>query len=337
MKDGINLLRQAWCFGLLLISLGTAHAQAEFSYQAVLDLSYGRFEPSGFYREHRFNSNSLSASFVGGTAKYGFDDGWASGITLETFLRFQDMKTGRRDSDPFFSRNAFAFVNSKYGNVRVGRLQTFLFDTTTRFNALGNSVAFSPALRQVFVAGNLIGAQGDFYWDQAISYSSPNFDGLTGNLMYAKGDSAERGDYGAASAVWAYGLFAATASVQSVHIDDGIKDPTDEKLWQLGATYNFGFARVFGLYNQTRDKGLDVNSKSSSIGASAVLGPGSLLVQMGLSKATGLAVDRKQTTVSAAYVYPYDSQTDIYIIGMDDRVRDQTRGFSMAVGIRLKL
>jgi hypothetical protein len=45
-------------------------------------------------------------------------------------------------------------------------------------------------------------------------------------------------------------------------------------------------------------------------------------------------VERKHTTVSLGYVYAYDSLTDIYILASDDRMRNQTRGVSAAVGVR---
>ena len=91
-------------FRCVLIALGSAltslaaQAQVDYSLYGVADLSYGRFEPSGFERENRFNSNSLSASFVGVNASYGFEGGWKPGITLETFLRFEDLDTGRNDT-----------------------------------------------------------------------------------------------------------------------------------------------------------------------------------------------------------------------------------------------
>ena len=76
---------------LLLLAASPARAQTDYSFYGIADLSYGRFEPSGQYREHRWNSNSLSASFVGVEAKHGFEGGWTPGITLETFIRFEDL------------------------------------------------------------------------------------------------------------------------------------------------------------------------------------------------------------------------------------------------------
>ena len=321
---------------LILAGLtGGAQAQTEVTVNGVLDFSYGRFEPSGAYRTFRYNNNSLSATFVGLTAKHGLDDGWTPGVTLETFIRPQEFRTGRRDSDPLLSRNAFAFLNSKYGTVKFGRLQTSLFDTTSRFNALGNSASFSPAIRHLFV-GNIQGVQGDFYWNRAFSYTTPNLEGVTANAMYAKGSDVTRGDYSSASVVMSRGLFSAALTAQNVYVNDFIEDPTREATWQLGASYNFGFARLFGLHTRIRDTGLDIKSKLSSGGISIPVGPGSLLMQIGASHAVGPAVDRKHTSSAAAYLYPYTSETDLYVITMDDRVRGQTRGLSQALGMRMK-
>ena len=327
-------LRVAAVGALLLGAAFAAQAQADYTAYGVLDFSYGRFEPSGQIREHRFNSNSMSASFVGLNAKYGLDDGWTPGITLKSFVRFQDFKGGRNDNDPALSRNAFVSLGSNYGSLRVGRLQTFLFDATARFNALGNSPAFSPALRHVFLSGNLEGVQGDFYWNRAISYQTPNLEGVAVNLMYGQGPSAARGDYSGASVVASRGLLSVSLAAQRVHVDDGINDPTIENTWQLGAIYNFGLARLFGQYTQTNDIGLEVTGKILSGGVVAPLGPGNLHLQFAYTTSKGPAVDRKHTSVSAAYLYPYDSVTDIYAVGMDDRVRGQTRGASVAGGVR---
>lgn len=332
-----KILRAALVAGAMLAGAGSALAQADYQLYGVADLSYGRFEPSGLVHENRFNSNSLSASFVGGNVKYGFDYGWAVGLTLESFVRFQDGKLGRRDSDPILSRNNFVSVSSPdFGLVRIGRLQSYLFDATVRFNALGNSVAFSPAVRHVFLSGNLEGVQGDFYWDRAISYSTPSLEGVSLNLMYSKDQKGTKGGFNGGSLVVNRGLLAVSLAAQQVKADDGFNDPTDESTVQLSALYNFGLVRVFGQFTATQDKGLDVRSKIGSAGATLALGPGNLLFQMTGTKATGPAVDRKHTSVAGGYQWSYDSVTDIYVLAMDDRVKGQTRGVSAALGARYK-
>jgi len=210
-----------------------------------------------------------------------------------------------------------------------------LFDTTSRFNALGNS-ALSPAIRQLFSSGDLEGIQGDFYWDRAIAYTSPTYEGFTANLVYARDKNDAEGNYWGGSVVWAVGLLAIEVSAQDVRVDDGIHDPTKESTWQVGASYNFGYARLFALHSQTNDVGLDVKSNLDSGGTSIPLGPGDLLVQYGLATTTGPAVDRKHSSSSLAYAYSYNSEVDIYAIGMYDTVRGQEAGYSFAAGVRYK-
>lgn len=334
-------LRTAAVALMLSGAAAPSYAQFDYSLYGVADLSYGRFENSGQIREHRFNSNSLTATFVGASASYGFENGWTPGVTLETFFRFQDMRFGRNDEDPHLSRNAFvSLAHRDYGTLRAGRLQTLLFNSTTRLNALGNSVGFSPAVRHIFTAGNLIGVQGDFYWNQALGYTTPRFEGplegVTGSVIAGRGERKNEGDLIGGTLIVARGVLAAALSAQRVSIDDGINDPTKETAWQLGANYNFGWANLFGQYTRTNDSGLDVHSDIFSVGAAVPLGPGTVVAQIAASKADGPAVDRKQTTTSAGYLYAFNSVTDFYFVAMDDRVRGQTRGVSAAFGVRYR-
>lgn len=320
-----------------LLGVGSA-ARAQFDYSAygVADFSYGRFEPSGFQRAHRFNSNSMTASFVGVNASYDFEGGWKPGITLETFLRFHDAQTGRSESDPQLSRKAFVSLTSDYGTLSLGRVQTLLFDTTVRFNALGNSVAFSPAIRHVFASGDLEGVQGDFYWNRTLAYVSPLlFDSLTVSAMHGRGrDDGDHNRLNAANMVFSRGVFAAALTWQQVELDNRVEDATRESTWQLGSSYNFGWARVFGTYSHTDDRGLNARSKLLSAGVAVPFGPGTVLFQAGQAQVDGPAVERKHTTVSGAYLYEWDSVTHFYVVAMDDRVRGQTEGKSLAIGLR---
>lgn len=316
---------------------GSAHAQFDHTLYGVADLSYGRFEPAGLYRQHRLNSNSLTASFAGVSASYGFDSGVTAGLTLETFYRFQDLRTGRNNNDPLLSRNAFVSLSHPdWGQWRVGRLQTLLFNTTARFNALGNSVGFSPAVRHLFTAGNLIGVQGDFYWDRAIGYTTPKLGNFTFSAIDARGDSQLPGRLTGLNAVYARGLLAASASWQRVSLAPAFDDRVREQTGQLGLSYNFGWAQAFGQYTHSRDTGLQLTSRTAAAGLSAPLGPGKVQWQVASSRARGDAVDRRQLTWSLAYLYEWDSTIDLYVAGMEDRVVGQTVGRSLALGGRYR-
>ena len=234
------------------------------------------------------------------------------------------------------SRNNFvSLANNDYGLLRVGRLQSYLFETTTRFNAFGNSTGFSPALRQIFLSGNIESVQGDFYWDRALSYSTPKIVGLQGSFMYSLGSGNARGDYmGSSIRLHARACSGSRCRRRRCTVNDGIADPTDELTWQLGSTYNLGFASLFAQYTNINDKGIGSLSHLGTAGVSVPLGPGKVLAQIASSTSKGEAIDRRHTTTSVGYVYSYDSVTDFYLIGSDDRIRDQTRGLSYAIGAR---
>jgi predicted porin len=325
-----------------LLFCGTAQAQQQLDYKlyGVLDLSYGRFEPSGQLPDNRFNSNSMTASFVGFEARWLLEKGWTPSILLETFLRFQDGKTGRNDNDPWFSRKALmSLSHADWGNLRVGRNQTLLFENAVRFNALENSVAFSPMLRHVFAAGNMMGVQQDFYWNNSLAYSLPvmeRWEGLSASVMYARGENQRKGQLSSFSAVYSRGLGAISVAAQHVSVPDLIAGPTKESTWQIAGQYSLPWAKLYGSFTQSQDNGLLLDSKSASVGATVPLGPGRLLGQYARGMAKGQAVNRQQATLSAGYSYEYDSVTDFYVLAMEDRVVGQTRGLSAAVGVRYK-
>ena len=106
--------------------------------------------------------------------------------------------------------------------------------------------------------------------------------------------------------------------------------------FQLGGAYNFGVARLFGQYTHVDDKGNDTKNKLATAGVSVPLGPGTVLAQIARSTAKGPAVDRKHTTTSLGYVYNYEGLADFYVMAMDDRVSNQTRGVSYAAGVRYR-
>ena len=329
------MIRRLGLAALLFLLSFAARAQLDYSAFGTLDLSYGRFEDSGDDPRHRWNSNSLSASFVGAKASYGFENGWTAGINLETFLRFEDLDYGRNNQDPFLSRNNFlSLQHNDFGLLRIGRMQTNLFETSTRFNAFGNSTGFSPALKQIFLSGNLESIDGDFYWDRVVSYTTPQIENVQGNLMYAQGTRRQpRRLHRQLGGVFARRVRAfvrgAERARQQRHRRRGRRaDAAARRRLQLR------HRPLFGQYTHIDDKGNDIKSKLATVGVSVPLGPGTVLAQIARSTSKGPAVDRKHTTTSLGYVYNYEGIADFYVIGMDDRVSNQTRGVSYAAGVR---
>lgn len=322
-----------------------AHAQVAGSVYGIIDFSYGRFETSGTVHRDRFNSNSLSTSFIGGQVSDTLDGGWKPSLLVEAFLRFQDFELGRTQRDPDLSRNAFAALDSPYGTVRAGRQQTLLFEAASRFNAFGNSTVFSPPLHQLFASGHLESVSGDFYWNRALSYRTPDFDGASLAVMGAAGPAGRNGDpliaeqdanLASVALNYNHGLWAISLSGQRVANDPPFTTAISQSTVLLGGIYDFGWARAYAQTGQTADAVPGVTSQLVSAGVAIPLWEGSLLLQGAQTHSTGLAVDRKHSSMSAGYLYNFDSLTDIYLLGMDDRINRQTQGYSLAGGVRYR-
>ncbi|MFM2054330.1 MAG: hypothetical protein RL456_2367 [Pseudomonadota bacterium] len=319
------------------LALPAARAQFTMNLYGILDASVGRFQASGGLVEHAVRSGQMATSRFGLAGRELLDDGWSVGFTLESFFRLNTGEQGRNDRDPFWSREASLSVGQAgLGTLKVGRFGTPLFEATGRFNAFGPSPGFSPALRHTFLSGPLGGAQGDLYWDRAIGWTSPNWDGLTVRAMRASSGALGREPNTGLSLVYARGLVTVGLNLQRTRHDERQPQGTDERVWQLAGTYNAGFGKAFAQYTRTRDPGFDVRSRIWSVGAAVPLGPGQVLVQFAQTDAEGLAVDRRHQTVSLGYDMELSRQTDLYVVAMRDQVRRQATGMTLAAGLRVR-
>lgn len=329
-----------WLLGLCGSQCGTAPAfaqqQAPTVVYGILDVGFGRYQASGLSQQTEVRSGQMAASRIGFTQKEDLGDGVFAGYTLESFLRLDTGASGRNDSDPFWSREAFVQLgSSKLGTMRLGRMSTPLFDATARFNAFGASPGYSPAVRHTFGSGVLESVQGDQYWNSSIAYVSPNLEGFTLKAIHSyEPNGANRGN-SSVGLTYSRGLVALAVTVQTVRIDPRQPDnDSSEGAWQIAGSYNAGFGRVFALYGQNQDTGFDVASKTFSLGCSVRWWEGNVLVQFAQTNAQGDAIDRKHQTLSLGYDYELSKRQDVYVVMMRDQIRRQPNGLTLATGIR---
>jgi predicted porin len=320
-----------------LMAAASAHAQQEIPtvVYGVLDIGVGQFQTSGLQRQVEVRSGQMAGSRIGVSGKEDLGDGLTASVVLESFMRLDTGAAGRNDADPFWSREAALMLShNRYGSVRVGRMATPLFDSTSRFNAFGAAPGYSPAMRHTFSSGVLESVQGDLYWSSGVAYISPNLEGFTLKVMRTVDpDGANNGNAGA-SVTYSRGLIALAATAVTVRVDPRQPEHTHDAAWQLAGSYNAGLAKVFALYGQTQDTGFDVASKTFSLGAIVRLGEGNVLVQFAQTNAQGEAIDRKHQTFSLAYDYELSKRQDVYVVMMRDQVRRQPTGLTIASGMR---
>ena len=183
---------------------------------------------------------------LGGGLKASFD------YTLETGAQRGSLTT-RADSG--------IALSGGFGKLAIGQYDNPLFTYGYTYNPFGSSMAFSPTMRHyyygmanvgqssVVVDGDtksLAGVGIDTGFVNSVTYETPVMGGLMATLQYSPKESGDSASYAAALSYNAGPFSAALTYVKS-----GIVSPaydSDEKVWSLGTSYDFGMVKAFLQY-----------------------------------------------------------------------------------------
>ncbi|ATG22157.1 porin [Ralstonia pickettii] len=336
------------------LAAGAAQAQSSVTLYGQVDAWAGATKNLGASdRAWGVNSGGMSTSYWGMKGSEDLGNGLKAIFTLEAFFRPDTGKVGRFDGDHFFARNAFVGLQSNsWGSIKLGRNTPPYFVSTILFNPFIDSYTFSPMVFHTYLGNGrtgtagISGLVGDSGWDNSIMYSTPDFNGLTGNFIYGAGEQAGHNGQNkwGGNFLYFHGNFAATAAFQQVRFDASPGDLnalvtgfSRQTAAQLGATYDFGVVKLYGQYQyikNTINTG-DAKSNGGQLGVSIPVGPGSILASYAYTKTSG-AVDVKRNTWAVGYDYSLSKRTDVYAAYFHDKVSDLSSADTFGVGIRAK-
>jgi predicted porin len=348
-------------FGLaagLVAGASSAFAQSSVQLYGQIDEWVGAQKFPNGQSAAQVSGGGMSTSYWGLKGSEDLGGGYKAIFALEDFFLPQNGKYGRFTGDTFFSRNAYVGIESPYGTVSAGRLTTPLFVSTILFNPFVDSYEFSPMVWHTYLGLGTFptyttdqGVVGDSGWNNAIEYSSPNYNGLTANVMYGLGNTA--GQNGAkkwsAQFLYFHGAFAATGVYQYVNFNDapgdldslaqsvGLTSMKSQSVGQLGMSYDLKFIKFYGQYMYTYDAqtigSWHVNTAQG--GVSVPLGTGTVMASYAYSRDGG-GLDQTRQTAALGYDYPLSKRTDLYAAYMYDHFTNQSSGDTFGVGIRSK-
>lgn len=339
--------------GIGFAAAGAVQAQSSVKLYGLVDLNVGRFQNAGADAIWNVSNGDFSTSFIGFAGKEDLGGGLSADFTLESFFRPDTGRSGRvaidagTSADVFWARAANVGLSGSFGSIKLGRNTTTMFVSSLLFNPFGDSFGFSPTIRHWYTnTSTLFGTYGDSGWSNSAVYSSPKFGGLSFNLQGALGEGTPLGDgknYGG-NILYFAGDFGATLAYQNVqHTSDrrfGNFVPAGfdkQTAWQLGASYNLGFAKLFGQYGQTKTEAtVETKSKVYQLGASVPLGGGAILASYGYDKREAAGIDTKWKIATVGYDYNLSKRTDVYAIYMRDSITALSAGNTYAAGIRHK-
>jgi predicted porin len=322
----------------------TAQAQSAVSLYGLVDMSFGQFQAAGAQKVWKADSGNMTTSFIGFKGTEDLGGGLKARFQIESFMRADTGAAGRFDTDVFWARNAFVGLQGEFGATSLGRNTTPLFVSTLIFNAIGDSFGFSPSIRQVFTPSTGLGMLpffGDTGWRNSIAYNSPNYSGVSFNLIANVGEGAagSTGKNLGGNVLIFKGPFAGTVAFQQVK-NGAFGTPAGWKsqdTLQLGGSFDLGMAKLFAQYTTVKTKATaNTDTKIYGFGAAIPVGAGKIIAQYGNSKADLGATERTHKVLTAGYDYNLSKNTDIYAIVMNDKVTAATTGNTLAAGIRLR-
>ncbi|WP_265920263.1 porin [Cupriavidus nantongensis] len=332
-----------------------ALAQSSVTLYGQVDAFVGSTRAAGGERTAIVGAGGMQTSYWGMRGAEDLGDGLKAIFDLNGFYRVDTGRFGRSDADGFLTRSAYVGLqSSKYGTVRLGRNTTPYFLSTILFNPLVDSYNFSPSIFHTYrtaTDGRVFdpGIIGDSGWSNSVVYSSPTAGGLTVNLIYAFGEqpgSPGQNKWGG-NVTWLNGALAATAALQQVRFNGIPGDVTapaalagfdKQTAAQLGITYDFGVAKLFGQaqYIRTAINGAqgDIRHANGQVGASIPAGGGNVLVSYAYGNTRNDVAGMGRHTAGIAYDYNLSKRTDLYAAYFYDRVTGRPHAETIGAGMR---
>ena len=215
-----------------------------------------------------------------------------------------------------FKRESTVRLSGNFGEVRLGRETTPTFRAGLKYDlfgatGIGQFMGYKDWASTGLADGHTIRK------DNMLSYSSPNFSGFTGNISYAfdeKANQATLGGNGGRYIGGNVGYDNGPLSVTAAYGTLSYGNVGDRDEMSIGASYNFGVAKVVGLAQQIKYKpnaGSSDKFNNYMLGVSApVGGVGEVKAQYAYYDQKGN--DTKAQQLSLGYVHNLSKRTALY-------------------------
>lgn len=200
-----------------------------------------------------------------------------------------------------FGRQAFVGLSSKsFGAVTAGRQYSPQFTSLDSVDPFGTGMA--GATTNIFSTVVRI--------NNSLKYTSANYSGFTGEVVYGLGEVAGNNS---ASRQVAVGLNYGNGPIAVTFAHNNANNATDTnktKLSLLGGTYDFGVVKAHAAF-QKEDDDLALDARVLMVGASAPLGSGSLLASF-IRRDDRRFTNNDADQLALGYVYNLSKRTNLY-------------------------
>lgn len=294
----------------VLAASGAAMAQSSVTLFGIVDTGIG-------YVNHGNNDKSVYGVGTSGnaTSRLGLrgTEDLGGGLKAGFWLEGEIAGDTGNASGFNFRRESTVRLSGNFGEVRLGRETTPTFRAVSKYDLFG-STGIGQFMGFRDWAGTGIADGDTIRKDNMLSYSTPNFNGFTGNFSYAFDEkqygNTKAGRYIGGNVGYDNGPLSVTAAYGELLL--GSKDKRDEM--SIGASYNFGVAKLAGVAQQVKYKWDGAGSDKFNtymLGVSApVGGVGEVKAQYSYIDQKGYNTKAQQ--IALGYVHNLSKRTALY-------------------------
>jgi predicted porin len=282
-------------------------------------------------------SGGAGASRIGFNAAEELDNGLKAVVNLEYGLDTQIQ------GGDFAARQELLGLAGGFGTVATGYLQTTGYDWEVKFDPIaGSAVSALQSMNKSMLIGTVAGAARA---PRALAYISPNMGGVTVAVNYT---TELAGGLGAItqpstsqmakstayliSGTYAEGPLAVgvvMASADSGKTAAGAQAATNVDDMAVGASFDFGVAKLMGTYQTSKAKvaaGTSTTAKAMSVSAVIPAGPGVVGVQYANHKSA--AANSGASGMTVGYLLPMSKTVTAYAAYESVKNQSATNTFS---------
>lgn len=260
-----------------LAVVGVASAQSSVTLYGVLDVGFGKVKGGKFGLMNGEGYGLPATGNVNGTTKDGFNstsvigfrgsEDLGGGLKANFNLQSGGINLSDGSTPLAFSREAWVGLSGGFGDVQLGRSSSVAAKTMGQFDVNGTS--YSSALDRAGVSA--VTWYGTSRRSDQIQYASPNMGGFTARVgLTMKGDSTNNGIgvAGTAKDRFTVGLGFANGPLSVAGVAETASTSALRTAYAVGASYDFGVAKVSATYNRRESNGtVGVSSITNSTGA----------------------------------------------------------------------
>ena len=285
---------------------GAASAQSSVTLFGVVDLSVNQIK-NGSTKITSMDSNQLNSNRLGFRGTEDLGGGLLAGFWLEGGMAND---TGSPAGFNFLRRSTVSLTSSM-GEIRLGRDYTNSFSTVATYDAYGaNGFGSAVNLYAGAVANMGSGATTAVRANNMVGYFLPgNLGGLYGSFQVAGGEGVIGNKYFGGRLGYSAGPIDVSGGVS----ETTVAGPNKYKTANIGASYNLGFAKIMGFWDQRKFGAMKYTTYEVS--TSVPLGQGEFRLAYSKGDASGGTAafnGSDATLLGAEYIYNLSKRTALY-------------------------